>query len=451
MAEEQLRTIVDGIRTRLQADLDTQLGAIAETQEQALAEARRAAEAAADERWAAKLAAMRAELTAQMQAQVAAARSEVERTMVAESLRGRVEAEQAAAEAAGRAQRDIDEAVAAEQKRGSAAAADTVRTEIDRAVAVERAQAQQAFDVERQRAAQEISETRAALDAARDDAVRSLADAQTAAASAIAAQTPAGADAAGLLAGIRAIDEAASLSAALAATVRAVALAAPRVVLFIVNGTQLQEWPVSGVPAVHVGSVASGGPDAGLLGDVVRTNETMLTGRNGGPPAPSFAALPPGRVAVAVPFVLGGRPVAVLYADEGAAGEGTAGWQETVQILGRHATAFIAGLTAMRTAQAVRGINGTTGAGHASGPDADEAQGARRYARLLVSEIKLYNEAAVRHGRDRRDLLSRLKPEIDRARRLYDERIPASVQSRDAYFQQELVQTLADGDQSLLG
>ena len=84
-------------------------------------------------------------------------------------------------------------------------------------------------------------------------------------------------------------------------------------------------------------------------------------------------------------------------------------------------------------------------------PEPDEAQGARRYARLLVSEIKLYNEAQVRMGRERRDLMTRLKPEIDRARRLYDERIAPSIHSRDVYFQQELVQTLAGGDQSLLG
>ncbi len=79
----------------------------------------------------------------------------------------------------------------------------------------------------------------------------------------------------------------------------------------------------------------------------------------------------------------------------------------------------------------------------------DEAQGARRYAKLLVSEIKLYNEGAVRVGRERRDLSARLRDEIDRARRLYEQRIAASVPGREMYFQLELVQTLADGDQSL--
>jgi hypothetical protein len=100
-------------------------------------------------------------------------------------------------------------------------------------------------------------------------------------------------------------------------------------------------------------------------------------------------------------------------------------------------------LTALRTVQAL-------GVRRSGNGEADE-QGARRYARLLVSEIKLYNEAAVRTGRERRDLLVRLRPEIDRARRLYEERIPELAGARGQYFQQELVQTLADGDPALLG
>jgi hypothetical protein len=81
----------------------------------------------------------------------------------------------------------------------------------------------------------------------------------------------------------------------------------------------------------------------------------------------------------------------------------------------------------------------------------EEDSSARRYARLLVSEIKLYNEAAVRAGRQKRDLLTRLAPEIERARRLYEERVSPAIGARAAYFQQELVHTLADGDSALLG
>jgi hypothetical protein len=45
--------------------------------------------------------------------------------------------------------------------------------------------------------------------------------------------------------------------------------------------------------------------------------------------------------------------------------------------------------------------------------------------------------------------MTRLRPEIERARRLYEERVP--VTAGHSYFEQELVQTLAEGDAALLG
>ena len=86
-----------------------------------------------------------------------------------------------------------------------------------------------------------------------------------------------------------------------------------------------------------------------------------------------------------------------------------------------------------------------------AGADSEEEEAARRYARLLVSEIKLYNEAAVEEGRQERNLSDRLRSEIDRARSLYEQRIPDTVRSRALFFDQELIRTLADGDPSLLG
>ena len=81
----------------------------------------------------------------------------------------------------------------------------------------------------------------------------------------------------------------------------------------------------------------------------------------------------------------------------------------------------------------------------------EEDASALRYARLLISEIKLYHEDTVNDGRRDSNLLERLGPEIARARRLYEERVPADVRGRADHFGQELVRTLANGDPRLLG
>ena len=76
---------------------------------------------------------------------------------------------------------------------------------------------------------------------------------------------------------------------------------------------------------------------------------------------------------------------------------------------------------------------------------------ARRFARLLISEIKLYNEQKVAEGRSEHDLYDRLREYIDRSREMYDKRVKAEVANRYDYFHGELVNTLAEGDASKLG
>ncbi|HEV7786259.1 MAG TPA: hypothetical protein VGQ28_13025 [Thermoanaerobaculia bacterium] len=76
---------------------------------------------------------------------------------------------------------------------------------------------------------------------------------------------------------------------------------------------------------------------------------------------------------------------------------------------------------------------------------------ARRLARLLVSEIKLYNEEQVEEGRRNRDIYERLKEDIDRSRQMYDERVDPQILRSTDYFYQELVRILASGDSRALG
>ena len=76
---------------------------------------------------------------------------------------------------------------------------------------------------------------------------------------------------------------------------------------------------------------------------------------------------------------------------------------------------------------------------------------ARKFARLLVSEIKLYNEQKVQAGRRDKNLYSLLRDDIDKSREMYEKRVSPSVASQVDYFYDELVRLLADNQVSALG
>jgi hypothetical protein len=95
---------------------------------------------------------------------------------------------------------------------------------------------------------------------------------------------------------------------------------------------------------------------------------------------------------------------------------------------------------------------GSTGGAAALSPDETRLhEDARRFARLLVSELLLYNEDVVVAGRKQRDIYDRLKDEIDKSRQAYDQRVPEPIRSRTDYFKEELIRTLAQGDALALG
>jgi hypothetical protein len=85
-------------------------------------------------------------------------------------------------------------------------------------------------------------------------------------------------------------------------------------------------------------------------------------------------------------------------------------------------------------------------------PEAQKAhEDAKRFARLVVSEIKLYNETKVNEGRRAKDLYERLKDDIERGRQMYMDRVAAPIRETTNYFYDELVRILAGGDPSALG
>jgi hypothetical protein len=200
-------------------------------------------------------------------------------------------------------------------------------------------------------------------------------------------------------------------------------------------------------------------------------------------------------ILVAAPILLAGTVVAVFYA-EGTALDGRAeatAFSAEIDVLARYAANRLEGLTAAWMAAHRPVIIGQASpvVGRASAPRppepanptpsaeprdsdsdaepppalrapegvltgkpglAEAEERARRLAKLLVSEVRMYYEAEVIEGRRQRDLLTRLSGVIDQARRLYRAQAPSALGERvEAPFEHELLHTLAGGDAGALG
>lgn len=86
-----------------------------------------------------------------------------------------------------------------------------------------------------------------------------------------------------------------------------------------------------------------------------------------------------------------------------------------------------------------------------SAEDADTHRKAQRFARLLVDEIKLYNQAKVAEGRRHKDLYDRLKEDIDKSRSTFQKRYGSTAAASGDYFMKEVVRSLAEDDASVMG
>ncbi len=286
-----------------------------------------------------------------------------------------------------------------------------------------------------------------------------------------------------LLESVRGLDGATTLSEVLDALALAAGREAARAAVVVLRGERIHGWKLTGfgprdaqpklidLPLSDSGVIALAVGAARAV--TTRDSATAATG-------PGFEKLPADRMGLAVPVVVGGRVVAIVYADavtlDGHDRPVPSSWPELIEVLARHAGRCLEALTTQKTATpkiTTTGATGPTGATGAAGasdgligaPVARVAQvapvapaitdgviaAARRTARLLVAEIRLYHEPAVTEGREHRNLLARLAPEIEKARVAYNERVPAGVRGHADFFHQELIRTLAGGDATLLG
>src|SRR5207237_1970613 len=121
-----------------------------------------------------------------------------------------------------------------------------------------------------------------------------------------------------------------------------------------------------------------------------------------GPGLPPFAANAGERHAMALPVRVGGEVVAVLYADapRNEAPSSDARWPAILEVLVRHASRVLEAMTVQQAAglslprPVARGSH-TTVPGPVEHAGTGDEDAARRYARLLLSEIRIYHELNV--------------------------------------------------------
>jgi hypothetical protein len=240
---------------------------------------------------------------------------------------------------------------------------------------------------------------------------------------------------------------------------------AGRVALFVVKGTAISGWQGIGFEdndSIKTLSIQAG---SGLAGKAIqaRTPASGSVQEFDAGFVKSMKAPVDGQCLV-LPLVVKDKVAAVIYADSGTVPGGTLD-SSGLQSLTRFAAIWLE-LAALRK---VGGTSATeevaqpqpavamvasapVSAPASTGSEEDELhKKAKRFAKLLVEEIKLYNQPRVEEGRQHRDLYDRLKVDIEKSRSTYDKRYAESAVASADYFTQELIRILADNDASLMG
>lgn len=76
---------------------------------------------------------------------------------------------------------------------------------------------------------------------------------------------------------------------------------------------------------------------------------------------------------------------------------------------------------------------------------------AQRFARVQIAEMRLYKSQSVKEGRAARDIYGALREEIERSRQQYRQQFLESPDGMPDYLHAELLKTLANDDEELLG
>jgi len=240
---------------------------------------------------------------------------------------------------------------------------------------------------------------------------------------------------------------------------------AGRVALFVVKGNAISGWQGIGFEdndTIKTLSIQTGN---GLAGKAIQTR-TSASGSAQEFDAGFVRAMKAsvdGQCLV-LPLVVKDKVAAVIYGDAGTVPGGALD-SSGLQALTRFAAIWlelaalrkVGGTSAMEEVAQPHAAVAMAASAPASAPantgsEEDELhKKAKRFAKLLVEEIKLYNSAKVTAGRENRDLYERLREDIEKSRATYDKRYADGPVASANYFNQELIRILADNDVALMG
>jgi hypothetical protein len=234
---------------------------------------------------------------------------------------------------------------------------------------------------------------------------------------------------------------------------------AGRVALFVVKGATLNGWQGIGFEDNDALKNVSLNASSGLVGKAIQ-GRVMAEGATNEFDSGFISTVkaPAENHCLVLPLVVKDRVAAVIYADSGIAPGGALDGSG-LQALTRFAAIWLelaalrkAGGTAAEESAQPAAVAVNSGAAAALVTEEDELHKKdRRFAKLLVEEIKLYNQSKVDEGRQQKDLYDRLRADIEKSRATYDKRYAESTVASADYFTQELVRILADNDASLMG
>jgi hypothetical protein len=184
-----------------------------------------------------------------------------------------------------------------------------------------------------------------------------------------------------LLESIRGLDGATSLSEVLDALGQAAGREASRAAVLVLRGERVLGWKLAGFGArdAQPKGIDLSLAESGVIGLAVGTARPVTTrDSHTAAEGPGFAHLPSDRLGFAVPVIVGGRVVAVVYADSVSEGREHAvpsSWPEVIEVLARHAARCLEALSAQKAVAAPAPRFWTAGASKQA-PDAG-AQPAR--------------------------------------------------------------------------